>query len=339
MRRRSTQQLHYAFDERNRLVIRNPLDLLEPTRVLEGRVSTDAKNRLVYHVDTSAGRGGHPGPHAIALDGNWKLAPNHDLALSLHESDRHTPQTLYLKGALIDAKANGLVFALRRSEDGDLDTAERLTLSGRWEADAKNRLTFLVEKSDAAENRLTLQGGWEIGEHHELLYRYRQRMGARLGEERTVIFDGAWDITRADRLVYRMSGSSDSVFEFKASLQSPSLQARDGKLVYQMGMGLSGGRAATKRLVLFGAWKLNKDRSVSFEVPYAHGRREAIRFNAAFTVAERNEIAVELLDRQKQPLGIAVTFSRRFLEDASWFVRLRKEGREAEVFAGVNVRF
>ncbi len=337
---RRTPAIHYTFDALNRLTVTDPIDRLRPVRVLEGRMNTDAKNRLVYQVTSSPD--GRPGalPQAITLDGTWALTPNHDLALTLHHSSRQAPETVYLKGALVRADAHALVFALRQSERSDFSTAQRLTLSGRWSADADNRLSFSVEKADGEEDRLTLQGGWEVGAHHELIYRYRQRSTARRSrDEHTVMFDGAWDITSRDRLTYRFAGSSDSAFEFKASLQSPSLQARAGRLVYQAGVGVSGGRHVTQRVVLFGAWKLNKDRSVSFEIPYADGRREAMQFRGIWNLNERNQIAVDLLDRRKQPLGIAVTFSRQFSQDARWFVRLRKEGREAEALAGVQVRF
>ena len=340
MRRSSTTSLRYAFDEANRLTVSDPLDVLAPPRVLEGRVSTDERNRLIYQVEAPGERGAQPGPHRIALDGTWQLSADHVLALSVHQADARRRQTVYLKGAIVNAESNALVFALRHAEDEDLNAAQRITLSGRWEADRRNRLNFLVEKAEGSEDRLTLQGGWELGKDHELLYRYRERSRTRpRAAEHTVIFDGRWDITERDRLVYRLSGSSDSVFEFKASLQSPSLQARAGRLVYQLGIGISRGRSATKRVVLFGTWKLNEDKSVSFEIPYAGGRREGIRFNAAYAFTEKNEVAIELLDRQRAPLGIAVTFSRRMFDDAKWFLRLRKEGKDAEVLTGVQIRF
>ncbi len=337
---RRTPTIHYAFDALNRLTVTDPFDRLRPLRVLEGRVTADGQNRLVYQVTSASGRRAGTPPETIILDGTWALNPDHELALTLHRSNRQAPETVYLKGAIVGVDAHRLVFALRRSERSDSSTTQRLTLSGRWSADAGNRLNFLVEKADADEDRLTLQGGWEVGAHHELMYRYRQRSTARRNrDEHTVAFDGAWDITGRDRLAYRLAGSSDSTFEFTASLQSPALQQRAGRLVYQAGIGVSGGREMTRRVVLFGEWKLNKDHSVSFEIPYAHGRREAIRLRGVWNLDERNQIAADLLDRRQQPLGITVTFSRQVSQDARWFLRLRKEGREAEALAGVQVRF
>jgi hypothetical protein len=359
---RSKATVRYAFDEMNRLVVREPFDSaslrsgraltlpkqerggaterLRLTRIFEGTVTTDRSSRLIYHVDSSAGQDGYAGPHTFSLDGSWKLTPNHDLALTLHEAGRRERQTVYLKGAIIKAEANALVFALRRSEDDELHTAQRLTLFGRWGADAKNRLTFLVEKADGSEDRLTLQGGWEVGKHHQLLYRYRQRGPASLTRAgQMLIFEGAWDITKADRLVYRLAGSPDSAFEFKASLQSPSLLAREGRIVYQVGIEVSRGTVRRERVMLFGTWKLHRDLSVSFEIPYAGGRIQAIRFEGAFSLTPRDRIAVALHNSRREGLGLTVTFTRELVPDASLFLRLRKGTEERSAIGGIQVRF
>jgi hypothetical protein len=334
--------VRYAFDDGHRLIVHERARPHGPprlVRILDGTVTTDRHNRLLYRVDSSSGIAGTPGPQTVQLDGAWALTPAHELALTLRESDQRERHTVYLKGALVQAEANALVFALRRSAGQDLRAARRLTLSGRWQADARNRLTFLVGKADGSEDRLTLQGGWEVGKRHELLYRYRQRSAGRVREEHTLGFEGRWDITRADRLVYRLTGSDDSAFEFRASLQSPSLNARDGRLIYQVGIGVAGGRTETRNVNLFGTWKLNRDLSVSFEVPYAHGRVQAIRFEGQARVGPRDRIAVALLNSERQPLGLSVTFTRELVPDAGLFLRLRKEAEERSLVGGVHVRF
>ena len=340
LRIRSTAARRYALDESNRLIILQPRDALQPRHILDGRLTTDRQNHLIYHVDSSAGSDGDPGPHTFDLDGSWKLTPNHELALTLHDTSRRQRQTLYFKGALVRAGANALVFALRQSEDEALRTARELTLFGRWQADAKNRLNFLVKKAAGSEDRLTLQGGWEVGQHHELLYRYRQRAeGDRGVDERSLIFEGAWDITKAGRLVYRLVGSQDSSFEFKAGLQSPSLLARSGRIVYQVGIGLSQGRLQRQRVTLFGTWKLNRDLSASFEIPYADGRMQAIRFEGAYAPSPRDRIALALHNRQREGLGLTVTFTRDVMPDARLFLRLRQDEQERSAIGGVQVQF
>ena len=334
--RRSATAVRYAFDDANRLLLADHSDRLQPRRVLEGRVATDEANRFFYRVAATSADG-YAGPKTVALDGSWSLTTNHELALTLHGSERQARQTLFLKGALIEAQSNALVFALQRRERDDLRSAQRITLFGRWQADAKNRLNFLAEHADGSEDRLTLQQGWEVGPHHELRYRYRQ--ASRRRDEHLLSFDGTWDITRADRLAYRLSGSSESVFEFTASLQSPSLFAREKQVVYQVGIGFSGGRVARQRVTLFGTWKLNRDLSVAFEIPYAGGRVEAIRFEGAYAPSPRDRVAVVLSTRQGESLGVTVVFTRDVMRDARLFLRLQRDAQEFSAIGGVQIRF
>jgi hypothetical protein len=341
-RARSTSTVRYEFDELNRLVVteRDGADVrLRPTRIVEGLVTTDRANRLVYRVDSKAARDGFA-RRRVNLDGTWGLTRDHRLTLSLHQAERKRRQILYLNGAIVEAKAHALVVALHRHALDGRRTVQRLALSGRWQADQKNRLTFLVEKANGSHDPLTLQAGWHVGRHHELLYQYRQRAGATPRRAvHTLRFAGVWEITRAKHLVYRLDVSGESAFEFRASLQTPSLNARTGRLVYQVGIGLSGGRTRTEQVVLFGTWKLHRDLSISFEVPYVQGRQQAMRFTGTVAVGKRDAVSVGLLSRQGESLGISVTFRRRWLDDAELFLRLQKAGREAEALAGVQVRF
>ncbi len=295
-------------------------------RISTSWLTTDRRNRLQVF-------------RRFGSEGTWRLTKDHELALTLHADDARARQTLRLKGALIRAEANALVLALHRDAQDDGRSAQEVRLSGRWQADAANRLNFLVEKADGSADRLTFGGGWEVGPHHELRYRFRQPDGARRRREHLLAFDGAWDVSRADRLVYRLSGSTASRFEFSASLQSPSLMAKDGRIVYQVGVGLSGGRRQHRRVTLFGAWKLHRDLSVSFEVPYANGRVQAIRFEGLITRATRERVAVALRTSRRERLGLTVTFTKELVPDMEFFVRLRAEAEERSVVGGVQVRF
>lgn len=302
---RSRTSVRYGVDERNRLLIRTD-DPLRPERV---------------------------------VDGAWTLTGRRELAFVFREGPANRSKTLYVKGILAQAHARSLVFTLRRGE-GDSAVTQRLSLSGRWQADRRNRLTFLVEKADGTTDRLTLQGGWEVGRRHELAYRYRRRdVATRTREEHALVFDGFWDITGADRLVYRLTGSRDSFFEFQASLQSPSLIARDGRLVYQVGIRLSGERFERRRVALFGTWKLHRDLSVSFEIPYADGRVQAIRFGGTYTLSPRDRIAAALHTSRGERLGLTVTFTRELVPDASLFLRVREDAEERSAIGGLQVRF
>jgi hypothetical protein len=303
---------------------------LRPSRLIEGGAAIGRRNRLRYRAAGADGRE----RQTVELDGVWRLSPRHELSLEVHATRRQPRQTLFLKAALLEAEAHALAFAWEGRDRTD-GLSQRLRLSGRWSADRLNRLTFLVDKAGAPD-RLTLQGAWEIGKRHELLYRY-QREGGRSGRrERTLVFHGAWDISRADRLAYRLEGAADSGFEFRAALQSPSLLARDGRIVYQVGIGAS---ARPRRVAIFGAWKLHKGLSVSFEASDSGGRVRAVKFEAAAALSRRDRIAVALAGSDGRPLGLTVTFTRELFPDAGLFLRLRRDAEESSLIGGVQVRF
>ena len=334
--RRTSARVRYQFDDANRLTVR---ERLRPVRVVDGRVTLDANNRLVYRTQDAARADDPSAPRAVAFDGDWSLTDQHGLALTLRQaSGGGRQQRLYLRGALTGAQANALVFTF--AQDGSAESrGQRISLSGRWQADARNRLVFLAQKADGSEDRITLQGGWELDEHHRLLYRSLRRGSARRrSREHAVVFDGAWDIPGADRLVYRLEGSSRSAFEFRAGLRSRSLMAGNGRMVYEVGIGLARS-LRRQRVSLFGTWKLNRDLSVTFEVPYAGGRVQGIRFESEAALSGRDRLALGLSARGGDRLGLTVTFTRQLVPHASLFLRLQQDAEERSAMAGVQVRF
>jgi hypothetical protein len=340
MATRMTKRVRYEFDGLNRLVIVDPQDALQPRRVVEGTILIDGENRLVYRARAKPQPAGRPPGQDYLFDGAWRLTKDHQLGLALHQREQGGRQELFLKGALIEADESALTVSLTQHErDGTL-TAQRASLSGRWQADDRNRLTFLVEKADGEADELVLDGAWSVDERHELRYEYQQRRTTRRRTGTHALrFSGTWDLPQASRLVYRLDAQGRSAFAFQASLQSRSLNAREGKLAYQVGIRLSAGRTRTRQVVLFGAWKLNRDLSVAFEVPYADGHRQAMTFTGAYAFRDRNTIAVALSDRRGKPLELCVTFSRKFLDDAELFLRLQRSVEDTQLLGGVRLRF
>ena len=339
-RQRARGTIRYAFDEQNRLLIMDERDALQPVRLLEGRLGTDERNRLSYQVKSSQGADRRPASYTVHFDGTWSLTPNHELTFAWQEATARERHTLHLKGTIVKVDGHALSFAVRRHEDTTSQTVQRLKLIGRWQADARNRLTFLIAKADGSDDRLTFQGGWHVGPHHEVLYRYRQRGPAGSPRaEQTLVFEGAWDITQANRLIYRLSGSADSAFEFSANLQSPSLFAREGRLTYQVGVRLARGITHRQRVTLFGTWKLSRDLSVSFEVPYADGRVQAIRFGGTVSLTSHDRIAVVLHTRQGVQMGLTVLFTRELVPDVNLFLRVQKDAEERSAIGGLQVQF
>ena len=104
-------------------------------------------------------------------------------------------------------------------------------------------------------------------------------------------------------------------------------------------MDLARGRRERRRLTFFGTWKVNRDLSVAFEVPYADGRIQAIQFAGSFALGPRNRIVAALSSREGEALGLTVVFTRELFPDARLFLRLQRNTEEQAVVGGVQVRF
>ena len=303
--------------------------LLKQQWGLAGSFRTDNKNRLIYSFKPDSPT---QKPSEVTLEGGWRLKSDKELQFIVKGSRDNGPKTLSFRGNLADAGANQLAFVF--SEEGK---SQSLSLSGRWAADERNRLSFIVKKANGVEDKLTLQGTWEIGPHHEL--RYQTVAGKHRRQESFLIFDGAWQFNGSRKLIYKLSGSSQSVFAFQASLSGSLVMADKGELSYDVGLGLFSGKTHRKRITLFGSWKLNRDFSVSFEVPYADGRIEAMRFEGIVSPSPKDRIAVALSAASSRKLGLTVVFTRDFFRNAQLFLRLKRDAEESSIIGGVQVRF
>jgi hypothetical protein len=325
--------VRYELDEHNRLVVHElAADRLVPARTVVGRISAGRGNTFVYEARGQRGRK----PYRVELDGAWKLLKDHSLAFAVHQAADVAGSTLFLRGTLARPDAHALTVALRRAESRG-QAANRLSLTGWWQADAANRLSFLVDRAGQDPDRLTLQGGWEVGPRHELVYRFRDRADRR--REHELIFGGVWDIPGPNRLAYRLSGADTAAFEFAASLASRTVRAQEGKIAFDVGIGVVRTRSRLRRVTLFGDWRLQRDLSIAFEIPYAEGRVQGIRFEAVFSAGRGTQVAASLRTGLGEKLGLTLTLSRQLFRDTSLFLRVRKDAREQAVIGGVQTRF
>lgn len=270
------------------------------------------------------------------VEGTWRLTPSHDLEYRRYGAE----EEILVSGRLASARPNGLTFGLaQRGVDGDTRSRE-LTLRGRWQADPRNRLTFLAQRRDGREEALVLQGGWELGEQHEVLYRI-ERTDPPSGRGRTihqVRFEGYWEIDEERRLSYVLDRQSDSAFRFRGAFQTASLQPKEGSLRYQVGVEV-GGRRQLQTVTLFGRWKLSRQLALELEVPYGSARR-AMRFGASFSPGGGRTVLGRLTTRGGKPLGLEVTLTQEFLKDqGEAFLRLRRSLEETAVEGGVRIRW
>lgn len=238
------------------------------------------------------------------------------------------------------AGPSGLAFRVAESRlDGDL-VGRQFTLRGKWQADARNRLRFEVDGQTGRHRGLTLEGGWEIGPHHELLYRLqRSQPRAERRQIHLLRFQGHWDVGRDRRLTYVLDADSDSAFRFRGTFQTPMILPKAGQLRYQVGVELEG-REVLRTITLFGRWKLSRALGFSFEVPYRDGEVRAIDFSAVLRMRQDGELSARLLTREGRPLGLEIILTQSFMQrQGEAFVRLRKLAEETAMEGGLRLRW
>ena len=247
-----------------------------------------------------------------------------------------------LSASLEDVRADAIRLAIEETAREGKKAIRHLRLSGRWQADQRNRLVFTVARSEGVEESLTFQSAWSLTPDQEIIYTYRKRTLAHgTASVHAFRLSGAWEPAGArNRIAYRLDAPGNRALIFRGSIQNGDLRAKDGRMLYQVGIQLEGGRTAFRSVAVFGAWKINNDYSVTFECERSGRRPEAVmNYKAGLLWMRRNELALALRDERGKPLGVSLRFSRKFSADAEAFLQWRKEGQESSLMGGVRVRF
>lgn len=283
----------------------------------------DRLNRLVRDGET--------------LEGEWELTPSHQLRYRRRAGE----EEVALAGDLVSAGPNELTFRFQKEARGSDTRRRELSLKGRWQADAKNRLRFLLEGERGPQKVLTFEGAWELGPGNEILYRFnRAHSRSRTRSLHQIRFDGYWEVGSDRRLAYVLDGDTDSAFRFRGSFQTASIQQKKGALRYQIGVEGKGRSRRLQTITLFGKWKISRDLSLEFEVPYSGGFKKTITFGAAYSWDDETTVSVRLTAPGGGSLGIELALHREFLKgNGEAFVRLRRSLDETAAEAGARVRW
>lgn len=269
------------------------------------------------------------------IEGRWELTRRHRLQYRQQGQE----EEIVLSGELVAAEPTALVAQItERLADGE-SVSRLLSLRGRWQADPRNRLAFLVERESGRYEWLTLQGGWEVAPGQEILVRtQRTDLKTKSRQVHLLRFRGYWDLSQGGRLTYVLDESSDSAFRFRGTFQTPSVLAKGGAVRYQLGLEAEGKRRL-KKITLFGKWKLSRDLALEFEIPY-EGSAHSIIFGATYEINSQASLAASLTTQEGKPLGVELLLTRRFLQgQGEAFLRLRKSVEESAAEGGVRFRW
>jgi hypothetical protein len=327
----------YRIDSAGRLLIKQKAQKFTP----KGKFVIDKRNRLSYLIEESLSwRKKYSLPEKITFYGRWSSKKGNTLIFTLSKTKQHNGLgTLYFKSQLVSAQANALIFSLESKEEAGSYRIYLLKLKGLWQADAYNRLCFLVQKGTSRYDNLTLGGSWQVNENNTLDFSYKTTSLKRKTKiERVITFNGFWQISENCRIVYILDAQNHSYFSFKAHLERPNIFAKKGEIRYRVGIGVKTQIFQMRTITLYGAWKLSRKLGISFEMDYGQGKVKEIFFTATWRFSEEENIEFHLKNTQGKNLGLAVIFSRSFLnKNARWFLRLAKQGRDSRIQGGITI--
>jgi len=330
------EKVKYEFDPHNRLTAESSLRGIR--KVLDGQFKISDHNILTYHVKSPVPYD-IKAPHQVKLRGTWSLTEDHQLRLTLDKWRRYTfGDQLTLQGEILDVQKNSLLFAVTTKTKDDMPSTYILELSGSWQADEHNRLTFRVNKERGRFDALTFDGTWQIDQNYQITYSYQKEELARKKKKiHTLTFEGHWDIQDKARLSYVIDENTESSFDFKTSIGT----FKDDYIKYELGIGLSRKKQLVKRTItFFGSWKLNKTTGLVFKVEQEGRKIQTIVFGAEAKLTDKSTVSFNLRNSLNREIGAELELSHDILDgDGQAFLRLLKSKRESAILAGVGWRW
>jgi len=258
------------------------------------------------------------------IKGSWELTKDHEVQ---YKRDGKSEE-IKLKATLLAAESKTLLLSVTERQKDQKIVTSIVKLSGSWRVDAKNRITFDVEREAGKKNSLTFTGSWELGENHEIIYSYGEAGQA-------LTFEGFWNITQFGRLTYFLQGDSSQAFRFRGAFQTKSILAKKGEIRYQIGIEAKG-KKELKTIALFGKWKLSRKLDLSFEIEYEDKKR-SIDFGGTYNLDDKRQITVNLKNEEGKPLGAELILTQEiFNGNGTAFLRLEKSLAERKIEAGVK---
>lgn len=335
VRMKKTQKIKYAVDPHNRLIaVKSGTEsgVAGFRHILDGRFKINKFNTLSYHLKHPQSS---PIPQQLTLSGRWSLDKKHNLVLTLDKKHNQiVKDRLTLKAQIINARADRLEFLVIAKNHKGRPHLYTLALSGCWQADKHNRLTFSVKRRKDLHEQLTLRGAWEVNQRNQIIYTYTKTSLKKSRKfTHTIAFKGYWQICELNRLIYVLNRQTGSGFDFKISLGKP---AKYG-LEYEIGIGA---RPKRKRISLFGKWKVTRELGLTFEMPAENERIKRLILGARLKLKKNSYLEARLKNSFGEDLGISLKLSKSILKGTGeTYLKALKRGEEISLVAGAGFRW
>ncbi len=329
----------YSVSPQNQLIVSVPKQKpLKP----KGNFQINQNNQLEYWFNEPQNwRQLYNLPQKIVFEGKWQLDSNHDLELILNKTrDQSEGNRLTLKGEIISAENNIIAFEIVTRREVT-STFSILKLTGTWQADEFNRLTFEAAKKDAPDT-LTFKAAWQVNKNQQIEYTYEKtNLRTKTKVKQTLIFEGFWEIDSEHKISYILSHNLDSQFDFRVFLENPNIYPQQNAIKYRLGIGVKQPkRARFKVITLYGQWKFNRNLSLIFSMDYGAAKVQKLEFGAEVTF-QRNRLILSLKNTEGEPLGLTLTYTYRMINrlEPQVFIRLKSYQKELGVEAGFFIPF
>jgi len=289
-------------------------------------------------------------PPSAVMTGVWKLNSGSDLEFTVKEVKRSVGdvfrsaagRTFVFSGKLLAVEAGAAVFEVTMRDERGCAHIRAFRFSGAWGNDEAGRFTFTLNRRRDPDI-LVLTGSWTVNDNQRIEYTLGKRSLRRgVKYDSTVEFSGFWDIRGGKKLVYLLSSSGNSKFEFKAQVESPTMYPRAGEIRYRLGAGAR--RAGLRQpgvIVLYGEWKFGRRYGLSFDMEYGEGCVRSLVFGASVDLSRDDTFEFRLRDTTGADPGFSVVFTHRFVKarDAKLFARLIRIKNENKAEAGMTIPF
>lgn len=341
------------LDPLNRLILRPRTrhGVPGPRRLrLHGWFSLHGNHRLIYHIHLPDEAPRPPGRsvsadepwppfHELELTGRWALTKQHELTLTLEDSQTVVGgSVLRLRGEPLAAEDDALLMAVTTTDRPGVRTTRVLRFEGAWQVDERNALTFDIARQAGPPDTLTFTSAWALGAHHQIQYRFTRWDGVRRSRAtRALTFRGTWAVSDHETLRYDLEGGEGAALRITASVESNRLAGETGVMRFRLGAEARFPRTAPRQLIFRGDWTVDQRWGLRFELRYADGRRVALLTGLTYTVRGRTQVAVALSDERKEGLGVEVTFTRRLPRGLQLFLRGVANAEERAIEGGLRI--
>ncbi len=292
------------------------------------RYELDPYNRL---VETRIGRRGAVIGMRRVLEGSFRLSPGtgelvYRLKEPLPQGKGSSLREIRLNARIIDAKADSLVFSVAAKDEGGSASLSILTLDGVWQADFRNRLTFAVRRAGTGADRLVFEGAWELDKRLRVVYRSGKGAGFSL--------EGAWELGSSTRISYVLGTGTDSRLDFRAAAS----RFAGRTIRYEVGIGIASRKRPVRRQIEFtGKWQVTPGIGLEFVVAGPGSVRRSFTFGCRVRLTARDTLACALRSSDGRALGAEIELERRvFKGDGRVFLRLLEERGVASVTIGAG---